>query len=619
MRFAASPKRSRPSCSRISARALVLLVAVLALASPSPSSAGHTASEARKQAGILKNEGVAAFHAGHLAEAITKLSATIDINLNDFFAHYYLGLALRDTHRYAEARPILEVTTQLDPRYLPAYVALGDVALGQGAPAEARSWYQTALNRQGNYSPGLDGMGRLHEALGNGVEAVIMYRRAIEANRGFPDPYVHLGDLFMREDRLDDAITLFREAIRYQPGFAPGYMFLGIAYGKFGKRTEATALLEEAATIEPENPEPHIAMGDLFSDWDDRVQAREEYELARRLGPDRYEPLRGLAELARRDGRHYEAESLMDEALAKPGLSDDTRTDLLVLQTTYRTERMKSVVAYARLELAMADAGDEEGIPGLPEGLANEEEDDDDAIILAYPGIEPEPGAGISALDPQDPQDLQEPLDPQSPQYEVGASPPTTGTAQAAEEAQDTARRRELGYSWLSVARLRHESGDRTGALQACTRSLPNLDRPVDLVSECGFYALEARDWGPARVLMTEAAQRDPTDAHHLVNLGLAYNGLGHMTSAVESYEQALEMNSRSAEAHIYLGNAHYRLGQMAEAEAAYDTSLTLATDPGVLERLQQVLAHLDELRLQREAAAGAAALTKEFENEEGS
>jgi Flp pilus assembly protein TadD len=346
--------------------------------------------------------------------------------------------------------------------------------------------------------------------------------------------------------------------------------------------------------------------------------------------------LSGLAELARRDGRHFEAESLMDRALTKLGLSEDVRTDLLARQTTYRIERSKAVVTYARLQLAMGESGLKEGIPGSP--IVDEDNEDEDLMILAYPGIIPEAGDTVAKLetpgenaadgasDGTTRDDADTALAGETMTTANGTnavvdlgSPSTTGTAAVADEALNDARRRELGYSWLGVARLRHESGDRSGALTACTRALPNLDRPIDVVSECGYYALEARDWGPAKVLMTEASDRDPTDAHHFINLGLAYNGLGHMTSAVEAYEQALAMNNRSAEAHIYLGNAYYRMGQMVEAEAAYDVSLTLARDAGVLDRLQQVLTHLDGLRLEREAAAGAAAISELPTEEKGS
>jgi len=538
MRSAVLPKTWRRSC----ASTWVSLAVLVAAAFLPAATAAYTAQEARKLAGELKNDGVHAYQTGHVSTAVEKLSAAIDINLNDFFAHFYLGLALRDLRRYREARQVLEVTTQLDPRYLPVYVALGDVALGLGNPDEARTWFQTALNRQDTYSPALDGMGRLAEALGDDDGAIDTYRRAIDANRGFPDPYVHLGALYHRKNRLDDAITLFQEAIHFQPGFAKGYLNLGVAYGRLGRRTEAVSLLEKASELKPEDPEPHIALGDLLATWDERVQARAEYETARHLGPERFEPLRGLAGLARRQGDYPAADALLDQALALPGLGDGTRTELLAAQTTYRSEARRAESADRRLALAQAAA------------------------------------AGGS---------------------DAAEAEPTGATATE-----------ELGWSWLELARLRHDAGDLSGALAACREALEPLARPVDLVAECGYFALQARDWGPARELLDEAATRDPTDAHHLINLALAYTGLGRISSSVETLQRALAVDARSPEATTYLGNAYYRLGKLDEAEASYRAALTLVRSQADIDRLQEVLAHLDEERLQGEAAAAAGLAT---------
>lgn len=553
MRSAASPRRWPRSCATSWVSLATLLAAILL---PAPATA-YTAQEARKLAGEYKNDGVRAYQDGRVGEAVEKLSAAIDINLNDFFAHFYLGLAYRDLRRYSEAHRVLEITTHLDPRYLPSYVALGDVALGQGDPDEARTWFQTALNRQATYSPALDGMGRLAEARGDEDAAIISYRRAIDANRGYPDPYVHLGALYHRQERVDDAIALFQEAIHFQPGFAKGYLYLGIAYGRLGLRTQAASLLAKSAELKPEDPEPHIAMGDLLAAWEDRIQARKQYETALLLGPQRFEPRRGLAELARREGRYQEADDLLDQALTLPGLSDATRTDLLALQTTLRREARRAETARHRLALARAAA------------------DADDGGSLET------------------------------------ATAPVAGPG-----SEESAR--ELGWSWLETARLRHDAGDLAGALEACREALPRLARPVDLVGECGYFALQARDWGPARELLDEAATRDETDVRHLINLAQAYTGLGHLSSTVTTLERALTVNARSAEASTYMGNAWYRLGKLDEAEAAYRTALTLARSKEDIDRLQKVLLHLDEERRLREAAAAAADLEADDEDADG-
>ncbi len=510
MRSGASPRRSRRPSARTLGEALLALS--LSLSAAAPTFGVLTAQEARRQSGELKNRGVRAYQEGRLREAAEALSAAININLNDFFGHFYLGLALRDLRRYSEARAVLEVAAELDPRYLQVYVALGDVALGQGDPDAARAWFQKALNQQGNYAPALDGLGRLAEARGDTEAAVEQYRKAIEANRGFPMPYVHLGEIYRRQGKVDDAITLFQEAIRYQPDFAAAYRFLGVAYGKLGRRAEATTLLEKAAGIAPEDPGPLLDLAGLLAEWDDRVQARARYQAARKLAPDRPEPLMGLAELERRDARHDAALALLDEALALPDLGEEVELEIRSRQAGYRSQARRLEAIAARREAA---AGDE-----------------------------------------------------------------------------------ARAWAALALARERREAGDLPGALAACREALPPLGRPVDLVSECAYYALEARDHGPAAELLEEAVERDPGEERALVNLGLAYAGLGRLPSAVEAYRRALELNPASVEASLYLGNASYRLGRLDDAEAAYRAALRGASDPLLLDRLQRVLGEIEQERL---------------------
>jgi tetratricopeptide (TPR) repeat protein len=495
-----------------------------------------TAQEARRRAGDLKSSGVKAYHEGRLSAAAADLKAAIEINLNDFFAHYYLGLAYRDLRRYAEAREVLEVATTLDPRYLQVYVALGDVALGQGDPGESRVWYQKALNRQERYAPALDGLGRLAEALGNEEAAAERYREAIAANRGFAEPYVHLGEMYRRQGRSDDAITLFHEAIKYQPDFAAAFRFLGVAYGELGRRTEAIALLTKAAELEPEEPDHLVALGRLLASWDDRIQAREAFAAAREIASDCPGAYQGLAEMERREGRFDEALALLETALEIPGLDDETRTALLSRHTRYRREKRQFAELHERLSAP---------------ALVSVEDEDRDAAMTA----------------------------------ESGAS------------TQGPGGEREKAFVRLELARALRDVEDFPGAFEICIDVLEILGRPVELVFECGYYALSAERFTPARELLEEASQRDPSDEYLLIDLGLAYAGLGRLTNAAAAYRQALEVNPDFVEAAIYLGNANLRLGLIDDAEAAYRIALGLAREPQLLDRIQKLLLTIEEIR----------------------
>ena len=366
------PRRSGPTCpERAPAPGWTVLALAALIGMPAPLAA-PTAQAARELAAASKNSGVRAYQEARLAQAIADLTVATNISLNDFFAHYYLGLALRDSRRHAEARAVLRVAEQLDPRYLPVYVALGDVALGLGEPDQAATEYQKAVSRQGNYSPALDGLGRLAEARGDPEQAIVRYREAIRANPGYAPPYVHLGAIFLRQQRRDEAVALFREALRFRPDFAAGYALLGLAYGELGRRNEAASLLEKAAALEPENPEHRLVYGRLALGWDDRLVARRELEAALALAPDRHEPLVALADLERREGRYDAALERLATAGRLPRLPEGLAPELEARGAAWRAEgeRRRGLEAAAaggdgaaRLGLArlLRDTGDGPG------------------------------------------------------------------------------------------------------------------------------------------------------------------------------------------------------------------------------------------------------------------
>ena len=488
----------------------IIVCTALGMASLGPASAMLTAEEARKKAGELKNVGVKAYLDGRLAEAIENLSAAIDINLNDFFAHYYLGLALRDTAGYARAREILEVAADLDPRYLAVYVALGDVALGKGDPGTSRAWYQQAINRQANYAPAMDGLGRLAEARGDEEKAIERYKEAIQANRGFPQPYVHLGDVYRRTGRLHDALDMFQQAIKFRPDFAPAYRFLGVTYGELGRRNQAISFLDKAIELEPENSDLRLDLARLLLEWDDAYRARVQFEAAVALAPGRGEPLVGMARLERHEENFNLALDYLDRALAAVFAGESGRIQAEELRERYEDARQRST----RLNQAALEAADDAG----------------------------------------------------------------------------------AARAYLELARLHRDAGDHPDAMTDCLRALDPLGRPVELVFECGYYALEAGDYGPAADLLAEVVERDPSDERAQIDLGLAYSYLGRLASAAAVYRGALELNPQSVEASIYLANTYYRLGLFDRANTTYRQALGMTRDTETLDHLQAVLLHLQEM-----------------------
>jgi len=157
------------------------------------------------------------------------------------------------------------------------------------------------------------------------------------------------------------------------------------------------------------------------------------------------------------------------------------------------------------------------------------------------------------------------------------------------------------GAARLSLARLLRDTGDGPGAALHCREAANALDKPVDLLFECGWAALVAGLPEQAAPLFEDVVAAHPDDPRAWVNLGLAHAGLGRVARAIDAYRKALALQPAQSEASTYLGNALYRVGRRREAEAAWREALRTSNDPETIARLRRTIERLTE-ELEHEA-----------------
>jgi len=258
--------------------------------------------------------------------------------LNNFRAHYYLGLALIGDRRYTEAIEALDIALDLDPSHIQTHVARGDAQLKQGDLQESKAAYFLALKLRPEYAPALDGLARLEAAGAEEEAAIALYQRAIASDAGFALAYTHLGDLYLAREQYEEAVQLLEEAVSVRPDFGAGLNRLAQAYGKLGLDTLAIGTIHTARELEPNNPSHASTLGWLYI-GQGLVATSENWFLAG-LELDRGYPeaRRGLAEVARRRGQYDLALSQMDTALADTRLEALERKRLQEYRDTLGTE-----------------------------------------------------------------------------------------------------------------------------------------------------------------------------------------------------------------------------------------------------------------------------------------
>jgi len=364
---------------------VAVALAAAALAGSTSIAPAGDAAKVREEAFRLLNEGVSAYTKGDYDTAEDRLARASAIALNNFRAYLYHGLALSRLGRYPEALTALEIALDLEPNHLQGLVAVGDAHLALGDVDEARAAYYRALKERSEFPAALDGLARTYEAAAELPKAVELFRRAIASDAGFAEAYTHLGELYLRQGRFREAVDLLAEAVAIRPDHADGLNRLAVAYGRLGMFNEAVATVERAIELAPGDPEHPATLGALQVDLGLLARARDSFARSLALDPAQPTALRGLAEIARREGRYDDALAHLDLALADARLRARVRADLLGDRDRIVAERDRFA---ALAEAESDDDADPRALRELADVYAGRGADDRAADLLLRAGVE---------------------------------------------------------------------------------------------------------------------------------------------------------------------------------------------------------------------------------------
>jgi tetratricopeptide (TPR) repeat protein len=588
--------------------AVCLLAASLSTASAIPSS------EARSVAFKLQTEGMRLYKEGKYREAAEAFRQVVNLNLNSFLAHYYLGASLVADRQYGEAIEPLKIALDLQPDYIQAHLALGDAYLKQGDATEARAEYLRALELQPNYAPAFDGLGRLLESTGNNEAAEDQYRKALKINVAFADAYTHLGDLYLRQDRLDDAIDLFLKAISVKLDFSSAYTRLGVAYARQGRFDDAIASARKSQILAPEDPEAYVTLASIYVDLESYERA--ESEVLSALAQDHNHPGAHLVlSDLKRAQEDFETAREVLEGLYERGIEDAQMRRVIgeALEKVVRDAEQHAILSeragatppepVALLDLArfLSAQGTHRRAAHLYERAIATLEAGGDAPVLAEPtdttdldaplerDVEPDappPAGEADAGHPAEPADVaplaengSAPADDEG----VNAPPPGEGV-----EAPTPSEGGEEGAALPAIHDLRFELALEYLAGRLDSKALHLFERLADPESP-----IAAPDG------MRPAA---------LFNMGVSCAELGLHRRAIAVFSAYRRDWPDDPEVHLYLGNAYYRLGRTAEARAAYIVYLEQAGSTPESRQVRDILQDLDGSRGEEGAAANGEA-----------
>src|SRR6202047_1082445 len=189
---------------------------------------------------------------GKVDDSIQTLQQALHANSDNAFAHYQMGLALRQKGKAQEAETELREAVRLSPSLYEAWRVLGEIAVQRGdwsglhniavelkkiAPRAAEGYLFHATSRMNQ-----------NDAASAEADLNQLFTLAPDQALG----YVKLGQLRVMQKRLNEAETLYRQALSHEPGSIEAVQGLADVDFRRNKPDDALQLLKSNIAQNPQ-------------------------------------------------------------------------------------------------------------------------------------------------------------------------------------------------------------------------------------------------------------------------------------------------------------------------------------------------------------------------------
>jgi tetratricopeptide (TPR) repeat protein len=235
---------------------------------------------------------------GFWAGNATLWAHALDVNPDNFYAHYNLGQMQLKSGRVDEATPHLQRALQLAPWFADAHDAMGIAWRQQGRFDLAIAEHEEALRLKPGSLEATVNLGVAFEQRGDFTRAVDQYHQAVRMAPEKAGPHTALGHALAGLGQPDAAIKEFRDALRLQPDFALAHVGLGSVLAAQGQLDAALGHFSEAVRLQPASDLARVQLGMALGAKGDIEGCAAQLREALRINPENQDAKHALAILA---------------------------------------------------------------------------------------------------------------------------------------------------------------------------------------------------------------------------------------------------------------------------------------------------------------------------------
>jgi tetratricopeptide (TPR) repeat protein len=211
-------------------------------------------------------------------QAITALETSLTLDNRQPEAHYFLGLALKNTGELNQAGHSFQKAYGLKPDYVGAYYRMADTLAEAKMFNAAVQFYQRAHDLAPDRTDILVDLGNALRKCNDDLSAETCYRRALELNPKSISALNNWGNLLRDQGNAALALKLAQKAIAIRPKLPVLQNGLGLAYEQTKDWDKARVCYQLAMELDPNYDNPRLNLAKLEQTCRNLSQAQIEYQ-----------------------------------------------------------------------------------------------------------------------------------------------------------------------------------------------------------------------------------------------------------------------------------------------------------------------------------------------------
>jgi|GEM_PF-3029890 len=286
---------------------------------------------------------------GRYDRAMQAYEKAIELDPKYVAAWMAKGDVLCDMKKYSEAVGAYKNAIEINPRNGTLWVAKGDALAALGRYNESIRAYDSATEIDPGISAAWNNKGSALSDIGRYEDAVEAYNKAIEAEPKNANAENYKGWALFKLGRLNESVKAYDNAVKLNPNYSSAYNNKGIALEDLGRYYEAIQAYDMAIKINPAWDWPLDNKGWLLTDMARPEEAIKEFDKAIELNQTDADPLDGKGFALSQLGRYEEAINLYDRAIKlDPRMADAWENKAVALKKLGRVAEAEAASAMAR-------------------------------------------------------------------------------------------------------------------------------------------------------------------------------------------------------------------------------------------------------------------------------